>query len=341
MTELTVHIESELKKFSLTDAAITQMEKEYMPLTVKGIDDKDGYKAVRDARLLVKNHRVEVEKTRKALKADSLAFGRAVDDEAKRITAKLEPIETHLTKQEDVIRLELERRKAEEERLRQEKIRGRIRRLVALNLIKYTGTGYEFGDFEIHDEHIATLSDEDFESTYENFSRAVQKEKTRLAEEEKSRQEERERMEAERKRLEAIELEQQKREATLRAEQNKMDAEKKAIAEAKEREEAEKKRQVELEQARKEAAEKARIEAEERAKKEASEKAEAERQAKLEAERQEALKPDKEKLIIFARAIECLEFPALKNKKAGAVVAEARNKLSAVSEYLRKAATEL
>ena len=117
INEIEKHIATELKKFSLTDAAIEQMEKEFLPLVVKGVEDKDGYKAVREARLTVKEHRVKVEKTRKELKADSLAFGKAVDGEAKRITTKLESIETHLQEQEDIVAKEFERRKAEEEAL--------------------------------------------------------------------------------------------------------------------------------------------------------------------------------------------------------------------------------
>ena len=122
INEIEKHIATELKKFSLTDAAIEQMEKEFLPLVVSDVEDKDGYKAVREARLTVKEHRVKVEKTRKELKADSLAFGKAVDGEAKRITTKLESIETHLQEQEDIVAKEFERRKAEEERLKQEKI---------------------------------------------------------------------------------------------------------------------------------------------------------------------------------------------------------------------------
>jgi len=55
---------------------------------------------VHEARMLVKGHRVEVEKTRKALKEDALRYGQAVDREAKRITGLLQPIEDHLGQQE-------------------------------------------------------------------------------------------------------------------------------------------------------------------------------------------------------------------------------------------------
>ena len=111
-----MEIEQELKKFDIAEAVISQWNKDYMMLTVSGLDDREGYKAVKEARLTVKSKRVEVEKKRKELKEDSLRFGRAIDTEAKRITSLLEPIETYLQSQEDVIGKEAERIKLEAER---------------------------------------------------------------------------------------------------------------------------------------------------------------------------------------------------------------------------------
>ena len=44
---------------------ITELAAEYMPLTVSGVDDLNGMKLVRAARLNIKNVRVSVEKRRK------------------------------------------------------------------------------------------------------------------------------------------------------------------------------------------------------------------------------------------------------------------------------------
>jgi chromosome segregation ATPase len=59
--------------------------------------------------MVVKSKRVEVEKVRKELKADALEYGRKVDAEAKRITAMLQPIEDHLTAEEEAYLAEKER----------------------------------------------------------------------------------------------------------------------------------------------------------------------------------------------------------------------------------------
>ncbi len=85
------------------------MRDEYMPLAIRDVNDAAGFKAVHSARMVVKSHRVQVEKVRKELKADALEYGRRVDGEAKRIVAMLKPIEDHLAQQEDAHEAEKER----------------------------------------------------------------------------------------------------------------------------------------------------------------------------------------------------------------------------------------
>lgn len=101
--------------FNLTDAGLAELSAKYLPLTVSNPDDTDGYHAVKTARLDVKARRVAVEKTRVEMKADALEYGRRVDAEAKRITAKLTHIESHLEAQEAIVTNELARRKKLEE----------------------------------------------------------------------------------------------------------------------------------------------------------------------------------------------------------------------------------
>ena len=115
------YIDKELTKFNVADAAISQMSTEYMPLEINGVEDIKGFKIVHTALMAVKKKRVAVEKTRKELKADSLKFGRAVDAEAKRITALLAPIEDHLSKEKQAVIDEQARIKAEEERIEKER----------------------------------------------------------------------------------------------------------------------------------------------------------------------------------------------------------------------------
>ncbi|MFA6046761.1 MAG: hypothetical protein WC718_17395 [Phycisphaerales bacterium] len=94
------------EKFGLADAVIATLSAQYMPLTIAGVDDEAGFACVHAARIVVKDRRIAVEKTRKELKADALKYGQAVDAEARRITKLLEPIEEHLESEEERIKAE-------------------------------------------------------------------------------------------------------------------------------------------------------------------------------------------------------------------------------------------
>lgn len=115
-------IESELKKYNITNVQISDFSNSCMALKVRDISDHESYKIVKQARIKTKNKRVEVEKTRKELKAESLRFGKAVDMEARRITSLLLPIENYLISQEKIVDDEKERIKAELEQLERERI---------------------------------------------------------------------------------------------------------------------------------------------------------------------------------------------------------------------------
>lgn len=124
-------VSKELVKFgeglpSTIEECVAGMKATCMSLTIDGIEDKRGYEAVHNARMSVRDFRVKIEKKRKELKEDSLSYGRAIDAEAKRINAMIEPIEGYLTDQEKKIDDEKERiRKAKEEE-RQAELRAQI-----------------------------------------------------------------------------------------------------------------------------------------------------------------------------------------------------------------------
>ena len=126
---------NEVVEYNITDAAIAKMENLYMDLTVDGIDDKEGFESVRSGRMVVKGKRIEVEKKWKSYKVDSLAWGRKVDAEAKRIFTLLKPIEDHLVSQEEIITKEKERKKVENERIEQIMIKGRVESLFEVDVV--------------------------------------------------------------------------------------------------------------------------------------------------------------------------------------------------------------
>lgn len=83
-------------------------------LSIVGINDKEGYKTTTAALSKVKKIRTSIEAKRKELKAVSIEYGKAVDGEAKRLTALVEPIENELKAKVDAIDKAIEQEREKE-----------------------------------------------------------------------------------------------------------------------------------------------------------------------------------------------------------------------------------
>lgn len=226
----------------------------------------------REIRLKLRAVRCDAESTRKRLKADSLAKGKAIDGVAKVIKDQIEPVEAYLLEQEEfTIRAEQKRIDA---------LRGE--RLALMGPLCDPVAGPSSVD-------LGTLTAQEWDAMYEGAKMQAQiREATRRREEEERKQEEAKRLAkekadaAERKRL-------QEENDRLQAEQRKRDAEnaklKAAAAEA----------------------ERQRLAKEQSDKAEAA--AEAARLAEV--ERKAASAPDKEKALAFVAVLRALDFPDL------------------------------
>ena len=299
--------ETQVVKYSVVDAEIAKWRDIYMHLTIDDLDDKEQFDAVHSARMVVKNKRVEIEKERKSLKADALAWGKLVDTKAKEIFAKLEPIESHLAKEEQRVVDEQNRIKAEEE-ARQEAInQKRVDDLLTVECV-------------MPFIQVATLTDDEFQcllgdKTFEFEERQRAKAEAERLEKERLAKEAAERK-AEDERLAKQKAEQDKIAADLKRQQDELAAQQKAIQDEKDR--------IAKEAADKQAAENARLKAEleakEKAEREAKEKAEAEEKARAEAERQAALKPDKEKLIDWIKGYGTNPIPEIETPEVAEIL---------------------
>ena len=282
--------ETQVVKYSVVDAEIAKWRDIYMHLTIDDLDNKEQFDAVHSARMVVKNKRVEIEKERKSLKADALAWGKLVDTKAKEIFAKLEPIETHLSKEEQKVVDEQNRIKAEEEIRQEAIIQKRVEDLLAVGCVMPFITLATMGEDDFQNLLMGKVIE--FEERQKAKAEAERLEKERLAKEAADRKAEDERLAKQRK-------EQDVKEAELKKQADELATQAKAIQDEKDR--------IAKEAADKQAAENARLKAEleakEKAEREAKEKAEAEERAKVEAERQEALKPDKEKINTWLQKI--------------------------------------
>jgi hypothetical protein len=301
-------ITKELARFNVTDAAIAGLRDEYMALTIKDLDDKEGFALVHTARMTIKGKRVEVTKAGKDLRAESNAYNKAVLEEEKRILGLLAPIEDHLEAEEKKITDEKERIKNEARIKEEEKIKARTAQLFELGMT-WNGTLYGMLEFALSYADMKEATDEQFDTFCEKVKVSVAAYMQVQLEVEKAR-----------------EIEKQKL-AETEAENQKLKAEKEASEKAEQQRLADIARAQELENARTEAAAKARKEEAERVEREyeeamAKRKAETEaaikatEKAKRDAERKAARAPDKEKLLALANQVDGIKFPTMKTEEA-------------------------
>jgi len=270
-------------------------------ISVTDVSQIEEMEKARKTRLELKSTRVQVEKTRKELKEQSLREGKAIDGIANVIKALIVPVEQYLEDQEKFAeRLEAERKnKIEADRVSR--------------LSKY------IDEAESYSLHPDKMSQDTFDKLLEN---------SRIAFEAKKKAEE----DAERERIarEKAEREEQER---IRKENARLKAE----AEAREKELAKERAE---QQAKLEAERKARLELEEKARKE-KEAEEARLKAEAEKQRQSLLAPDKDKLIAFAEMLSKIEKPALKESDAQKILNNAITEIGFVVDTIKRGVESL
>ena len=315
-----------LSNFSNYFEIAAEWENKSKVLIVTDESQKAEMKMAREGRLFLKEKRVNVEKTRKELKDQSLREGQTIDAIAKILKNLIEPIEEHLEKQEKFIEIKEAERKAAR------KVE-RVKTLTALGF-DFTYTDLLNMPDASFDELVLKIENE----ISAKIEAARLEEENRIAKE-KAASEERERVRIENERLKkeaeerevAIEKERKEMEAKAKAERE--EADRKAAQARKEDEERGAKQREEYEKWLKIEHEKmAALEAELKA------KADADRKAKEEQERKEreqkaaevkaAKAPDKDKLKAFVLSIQlptAPEFNTVEAKASASVIAEKFN----------------
>jgi hypothetical protein len=194
----------EIEKFSPTKAELTKLVVASKGLGLPDHTDKAQLRKIKDARLSIRDARVAITKTGKALREDALKFQKAVIAKEKELIAIIEPEENRLAELEGI---------AEKEALRVERLEvlpHRKERLAAI------GDGIDVSDVAVLEmdgpmfegyvnERIAKKNEAD-RVALEAREAAIREEETRQQREtemrereEKARQEERERLEREQK----------------------------------------------------------------------------------------------------------------------------------------------
>lgn len=320
--------------YPVTDVAIALKRQQYAALKA---DTPSGYESVRVAIGDCRKARVAIEARRKELKADSLEFGRRVDQQARALTEMLAEIEAPLQLQKDAVDEAKEQARLAAEQAERERVEAEIR-------AKREAEEAEAKRLrDIEDARLASEAErlrierEVFErEKAEREAVETRAREAREAEEAKQRAENERAMQAERDRLRA---EQEKLAAKRKAEEQrqneeraKIEAERRKVEEARlstERAEADRQARIRAEEEAKAKAERDRIFAEETKRHE-------ERRAAEHAAELQALKSDAAKIIDLAESIEGLVIPKVKAAASKRLIERTRESLMAIATGLRE-----
>jgi hypothetical protein len=353
MEQLQLPAESPLSLSIITDKEplLRSLVEEYSGLSIDGVDDKEGFKKVDDARKRLKQERVQLEKDGYNTREKAIAFQKAVIEKERSLVSIIKPLEDKFLSMTQKVNEEKERIKKEKEEAENRRIQARID---ALNQYNYAV------DYSM----ISKIDDQEFEIMLSNVKADYEEEQKKIAakkaEEEEARRQEEERLKAERIEIERLRKEHEEKEKALAEEREQIrkqqeEEQRKIQAEndRKQREFEEEQRKIREENARiaselkareaelkrqeneRIAAEKAKAEEEARLKRKEEEKIERERLAKIEAERKEQLKPDKQKLNELAASItNDIKYPALTHSSSNEVCKWVQSSLFEIAKQL-------
>lgn len=337
-------IETALTSANITDKVIEGL-KEYLPLTINGIEDKEGYEKVKSAATACKKTRVLAEKICKKGREEAIAIQKKWVAKEKEVVAQIEEVEVVLTDRLTEIDLQVETEKKKQIALKQ--LPNRVAKLATIGK---TATDEEllamddvrfFNYFQsLYDAHIleqqAALKAEQDKVIAEKAAIEAQR-----AQEAAEKQRQADIAAAAQQAKEAAEL--AAKQAIEKAEKDKADAIAKAERDAKELAE-----RIECEKA--EAAAKAEqdkqdaILAEQKRAKDAADKIEADRMAtiakeklqrELEAKAAE-LAPDKDKLLKLAETLALIEMPQLNNEQAKYISLQVKEQINGVIKFIKQ-----
>jgi len=225
-TSFDVLIQRELKKFESVIPMIDELKKMYLPLKIENLEDIEKIKEVKEGLKYMISRRTAVEKMRKDLKSDSLAYGRAVDDRAKEIIQMISPIEEHLSSEKNRIDAQIKELEDKKEAERQMFISKRHNLLMSQGMY-IVGNEYVWNSKTGQPQetlvciNLETLSEDDFNTYISSIEELNKKDKDILEEQERKAEQERK----------ELELEQQRLRDEQKVAQDKLDAEK-AVFEA-------------------------------------------------------------------------------------------------------------
>lgn len=213
-----------LAKVNITETVIAGLKEKYLPLTIGGQEDKEGYLAVQEARKECKRWRVLAKNTCKKGREDAIAIQNAWIKKEKDVTGRIGEVEDHLEKQETAWEQERDRIKAEAKARQEQQFAARLVELTKMGG-EFTGTHFKVGDDEFEAVLVREVDDEIYQSTIlPPFKAAWEAAERQRIEQERIEAEAKAKAEAERIEFERKQKEQEEKEAALKAEADRIAA---------------------------------------------------------------------------------------------------------------------
>lgn len=209
-------IKQELIKGNITEAVIAELKEKYLPLTINGQEDKEGFLAVQEARKEVKRIRILAERICKKGREQALLEQKLWVTKEKEVVAKFSEVEDYLEKQEKDWEKERDRIKAEKKKKQDEAFI-----LRQAELTKF-GATYLDGSFVLEDVSyevplLREADDETYAIMRDQYKVIFDSREVARLEQERIKAEEDQKREAERVELEQLRKDKEAQEAQRKA----------------------------------------------------------------------------------------------------------------------------
>lgn len=238
-------ISNELVKHNVTEAIIAKLREDYLPLRISGIDDKETYLLVKEARKKCKEIRVLAKKICVDGREDAVSIQKAWVAKEKDVTGRISEVEDYLEKQEKEYEAAVAKEKEDRKRKQEEQLVIRQQFLTNMGAL-YSDGSFHLGEvsFELS---VVKESEQDIweQSILPKFKEEYEKVEAERIEQERIKKEQeiefqRKELEQEKKRLEleakelALKKAQEEQESRQREEDDKKARQAKAEREAEE-----------------------------------------------------------------------------------------------------------
>lgn len=152
-----------LAKYNVTNAFLAELNSQYKDLTITGQDDKEGYTAVHEARMIFVKTRTKIKDICEAGRESAVFIQKKWIAKQRELTEVIQPGETRLKKLEDDFDAEKDRLKAEKIEMQRTRLRGRMQELLAMGAIS-DGVDVYLDDVTFSQTDIREADDEDYQS---------------------------------------------------------------------------------------------------------------------------------------------------------------------------------